>query len=258
MSHGSFAGRSVLVTGAASGIGAAAAQRFAAEGASVCLADIDLTGCRRIADRIGAAGQTAIVAKVDVSKAEDNVHVVELVIAEFGKLDVAFLNAGYRGAAGGLGKLALDEFDRVIRTNLYGCFYGLAALWSRIESGGAIVVTASIAGLQGLSENPAYSASKHGIIGLVQSTAEAFAARSVRVNAICPGNVSTPMLGFPQSDDLTEPEQLLQPPFGGMSNTQHIAEVALFLASHRAAAVNGAAYVVDAGWTSIAGSPSPS
>ncbi len=258
MTDASFAGKAVLVTGAASGIGAAAAQRFAAEGAHVCLADVDLIGCRRVADRIHAAGRSAIIVKADVSSASDNVELVERVITEFGRLDIAFLNAGYRGRADGFARLDLGEFDRVIKTNLYGCFYGIAALFSRIEDGGAIVVTASIAGLQGLSENPAYSASKHGIIGLVRSAAEAFASRKVRINAICPGNVSTPMLGYPQSDDLLDPQRLQQPAFGGMSTAQHVAEVALFLASQRAAGVSGAAHVVDAGWTAVVGSPSPS
>jgi NAD(P)-dependent dehydrogenase (short-subunit alcohol dehydrogenase family) len=253
-----FDGKSVLVTGAASGIGAAAAQRFAADGGRVCLADTDLAGCDRIATLIRNAGGKAATVRADVSNAEDNVHMIDRTVEAFGNIDIAFLNAGYRGGVGGFGRLDLNTFDRVIRTNLYGCFYGMTALYSRIETGGAVVVTASIAGLRGLPENPAYSASKHGILGLVRSAAAAYAARGVRINAICPGNVSTPMLGFPQTDALVDPDALSIPEFRGMSTPQHIAEVALFLASGRAAAINGAAYVVDAGWTAVAGSQSPS
>jgi NAD(P)-dependent dehydrogenase (short-subunit alcohol dehydrogenase family) len=253
-----FEGSAVLVTGAASGIGAAAAQRFAAEGAQVCLADRDVAGAERVAALVRKAGGEAMTMEVDVGDAGANVHMIEQTIATFGKLDVAFLNAGYRGGLGGFDQLDLDAFDRVLRTNLYGCLYGIAALYSRLETGGAVVVTASIAGLRGLPENPAYAASKHGILGLVRSASGAFAERGLRINAVCPGNVSTPMLGFAQSDDLADPDSLAMPPSRGTSSPQHIAEVALFLASKRAAAINGASTVVDAGWTAVVGSHFPS
>jgi NAD(P)-dependent dehydrogenase (short-subunit alcohol dehydrogenase family) len=249
-------GKAVIVTGAASGVGAAAAQRFAAEGALVCLADVDAAGIGRVAALITKAGGKAIAVKTDVSKPDDNERLMDRAVGEFRRLDVVFLNAGQLGGFDGFAGLTLEDFDRILRTNLYGCFHGLKSAYARIERGGAVVVTSSIAGLQGLSENPAYAASKHGILGLVRSASQAFAGRRVRVNAICPGGILTPMAGVPQSDDIVAPEGLAMADYRGMSSAQQVAELALFLASSRASAITGAAYVIDAGWTATIGSSS--
>jgi NAD(P)-dependent dehydrogenase (short-subunit alcohol dehydrogenase family) len=254
----SFGGSAVIVTGAASGIGAAAAQRFAAEGASVCLADRDLRGAERVAALCVKLGQKAIALEVDVSKAADNQRMIAKTIAAFGRINVAYLNAGYLGPLTGFDAVDEQMFDRIIQTNLYGCFHGIRALYPKIERGGAIAVTASIAGLQGLPENPAYAASKHGVLGLVRSYSAAFAAKNVRINAICPGGVATPMIGIPQSDALQDPDKLQMPDFRGTSSAQQVAELALFLCSTRASAITGASYVVDAGWTAVLGPQSTS
>jgi NAD(P)-dependent dehydrogenase (short-subunit alcohol dehydrogenase family) len=251
-----FEGKSVLVTGASSGIGAATAQRFAAEGASVCLADRDRAGLDRVVGLVAKSGGTAVTVEVDISRLDDNARMVRRALDTFGKIDVAFLDAGYLGTLGGFDQVDFAGFDRIIQTNLYGCFYGIKSLYPKMERNGAIVVTASIAGLQGLPENPAYAASKHGVVGLVRSSAAALAARGVRINAICPGAVSTPMIGAPQSDVLVPPDSLAAPDYRGVSAPQHVAELALFLASARAAAVTGASYTIDAGWTATLG-PQP-
>lgn len=246
-----FDGKSVLVTGAASGIGAAAAQRFAAEGAAVCVADSNAGGIERVRSLIERAGGRAIAAAVDIGRSEDNLAMVAKTVAAFGRLDAVFLNAGILGGMAGFDTITPELFDKVIRTNLFGVFYGLKSVLPAIAPGGAVVVTASTAGLFGLAENPAYSASKHGIVGLVRSAAAAYAVKGVRVNAICPGGVATPMAGVPQSDALVDPSDLAMPAYGGTSSAQHVAELALFLASSRASAITGACHVIDVGWTSV-------
>ncbi len=244
-----LAGKVALVTGAASGIGPAAARRFAEEGAAVALVDRDAAGLHRVAELIAAAGGRSLVVTADIASAADNSRMVAEARRVFGRLDIAFLNAGILGPMGGFASLTAEAFDTVLRTNLYGCFHALKALFDAIADDGAIVVTASTAGLAGLPDAPAYSTAKHGIIGLVQSSAAAFAARNVRINAICPGGVATPMAGAAQSDNLVAPEVLRMPPFGGMSSAQHVAELALFLASSRSSAMTGASIAIDVGWT---------
>ena len=238
-----FTGKTVLVTGGASGIGRAAAIRFAQEGAAVTVADINLEGAQAVAAEIG---QAARAIGADVASAADNARMARLATGAGGGLDVVFLNAGYLGPMDGFE--ATDEalFDRHIAINLKGVFLGLKATLPLITSGGAVVVTASAAGVIGLAESPAYTAAKHGVIGLVKAAAPAFAAHGARINAICPGSVETPMLGAADSPILP-PGALGRVPLRGMGSAQHVAEVALWLSSPAAGFVNGQAHIVDAG-----------
>lgn len=238
-----FAGKSVLVTGGASGIGRAAAIRFAQEGARVCVADLNGEGAAAVASEIG--GNTVWV-RADISTAQGNTDMVAAAVGGGGALDIAFLNAGYLGPMGGFE--ATDEalFDRHLAINLKGVFLGLKAVHGVIADGGAVVVTASTAGILGLHESPAYSASKHGVIGLVKASTPAFAARGARINAICPGGVETPMMGG-SDQAIVSPDALQRVPLRGMGSAQHVAEAALWLASPAAAFVNGQAHVVDGG-----------
>lgn len=244
-----LAGKVALVTGAGSGIGAAAARRFAEEGAAVCLVDLHADPAGKVAAEIRERGGQALALAADISKEADNTAMIAGAVEKFGRLDIAYLNAGILGPMAGFEALTLGDFDRILRTNLYGCFHGLKALSATLADGGAIVVTASVAGILGLKENPAYSASKHGILGLVKSTAPAFAKRHIRINAICPGGVATPMAGVMEAPAILPPGALTQPDFGGMALPQQVAELALFLASSRASAITGACYVIDAGLT---------
>ena len=237
-----FQGKVALVTGGASGIGRAAAIRFAQEGARVFVADMNLAGAEAVAAEIGAA---ASAIQVDISDFAGNQAMVDAVIAAAGRLDVAFLNAGFYGAAQGLDTIDEALFDRLVAINLKGTFGGIKAVQPVIASGGAVVVTASAAGVIGHPDNPAYSAAKHGIVGLVKSCVTAFAERGARINAICPGGVLTPLIGVPDGP-IIAPEDLQRVPLRGMGSAQHVAEVALWLASPAAGFVNGQAQVVDA------------
>ena len=245
-----FAGKSVIVTGAASGIGKAAAYRFADEGAKVCVADLNIAGAETVAQALKDKGAEACATKVDVSVKDDNDRMVAETVAAFGGLDAAFLNAGYYGPGTSFFDEDVTAFDRIIAINLRGCFLGIRAVAKAIRSGGAIVVTGSTGGIMGLGINPAYSASKHGLIGLVRSAAEPLAERGVRINAILPGGVNTPLNFGEMVDTYYPPEELKMPPFRGYGESQHIAEFALFLASPRAAFINGGAHVADGGLTS--------
>jgi len=237
-----FAGKVALVTGGASGIGRAASIRFAQDGARVFVADLNLAGAEAVATEIG---ESARAIQVDIADAASNRAMVDAVIAGAGRLDIAFLNAGYYGMADGLDTVDEALFDRLIAINLKGTFNGIKAVVPVIAAGGAVVVTASAAGVIGHPANPAYSAAKHGIVGLVKSCVDAFAARGARINAICPGGVLTPLIGVADVAILP-PDDLDRVPNRGMGGAQHVAEVALWLASPAAGFVNGQAQVVDA------------
>lgn len=237
-----FAGKVALVTGGASGIGRAAAIRFAEEGARVFCADLNLAGAQKVAAEIGDA---ASAVQVDVADYASNQAMVAQVIEAAGQLDIAFLNAGYYGEADGLDTVDEALFDRLIAINLKGTFNGIKAVQPVIAQGGAVVVTASAAGLVGHPGNPAYSAAKHGIIGLVKSCVDAFGARGARINAICPGGVETPLIGAPDVD-IVPVDQLPRVANRGMGRAQHVAEVALWLSSPGAGFITGQAQALDA------------
>jgi NAD(P)-dependent dehydrogenase (short-subunit alcohol dehydrogenase family) len=244
-----YKGKSVLITGGASGIGKAAAVRWADEGAKVCIADMDIPRAETVAEEIRARGGTAFATKVDVSSKEDNDRMVAEASERHGGLDVAFLNAGYYGPGTSFFDDDISAFDRIIAINLRGCFLGIRAAGRTIRPGGAIVVTGSTGGILGLANNPAYSASKHGLIGLIRSAAEPLAEKGIRINAILPGGVNTPLNFGEMVDTYVPPDELKAPAYRGYGESQHIAEFALFLASPRAAFSNGAAHVVDGGLT---------
>jgi NAD(P)-dependent dehydrogenase (short-subunit alcohol dehydrogenase family) len=246
----SFDGKAILITGGASGIGKAAAFRFADEGGAITVADLDIDRATKVTEAIVAKGGKAIATKADIASEADNERIVAETVAAFGGIDVAFLNAGFYGPGTSFFDDDVAGFDRIIAINLRGTFLGIRAAGKAIKPGGAIVVTGSTGGILGLGNNPAYSASKHGVIGLVRSAAEPLAEKGIRINAILPGGVNTPM-NFENVEDIyVPPDELKQPAFRGYAEAQHIAEFALFLASARSAYSTGAAHVVDGGLTS--------
>jgi NAD(P)-dependent dehydrogenase (short-subunit alcohol dehydrogenase family) len=246
MSAQLFEGKAILVTGGGSGIGRAASQRLAQEGASVAVADLDGARAEETAALIDRAGGRAIAIAADISSEAATVAMFDKTEQAFGGIDQAFLNAGMLQRYMPFEEVTLELFDRILAVNLRGVFLGLQQARGRLRTHGACVVTASAAGLIGFSEAAAYATSKHGVLGLVRSAARAFSERGLRVNAICPGNVLTPMNGVPQDNAIRE--KLEDPEYRGGLSAQHVAEVALFLLSRRSAGINGHAQVVDAGF----------
>ncbi len=239
---GQFSGKVAVVTGAASGIGRAAAIRFAQEGARVFCADLNLAGAQAVAADIGG---DAAALHLDVADYASNQAMAAQVMEQAGRLDIAFLNAGLYGAADGLETVDEALFDKLIAVNLKGAYNGIKAVQPVIAEGGAVIVTASAAGVIGHPANPAYSAAKHGVVGLVKSCVDAFAARGARINALCPGGVETPLIGAPDVAIVASAD-LPRVPLRGMGRAQHVAEVALWLASPASGFITGQAQVLDA------------
>jgi NAD(P)-dependent dehydrogenase (short-subunit alcohol dehydrogenase family) len=180
-----------LITGAASGFGAAVARRLTAAGARVVLADIDEAGGRAVAEEVGGR-----FVRCDVRKPEDSVRAVAAAEQEYGRLDIAFLNAGVASKEGKLAEIPLEEYTRVVEINLGGVYFGAQAALPALRraGGGAIVATASLAGLIPMGIDPLYTLTKHAVVGLTRSLAEQFKDEGITVNAICPGFADTKII----------------------------------------------------------------
>jgi len=243
-----FAGKVALVTGAASGIGRAAAELFAARGAKVAVADIQADGGRETVARIERAGGTALFIQTDVSSEPAVAAMVETTIQRLGGLHCAFNNAGYGGRYLPFQEVPLEEWNRTIAvtlTSVFLCMKHEIAHMAR-AGGGAIVNTASGAGFVPAPGMPAYTAAKHGVLGLTKGAAKEFAAHKIRVNAICPGVTDTPMMqGFIGGDAALEKLMLDTLPFGRMGRPEEMAEAAVWLCSDAASFVSGDSMLVD-------------
>jgi len=244
-------GKVALVTGAAQGIGAETARAFARSGARVVVADIHLEGCERTAKEIRDAGGEAIAIQVDVSKEAEVAAMVRKVVDTYGRLDCAFNNAGTEGRLGLLTDLTEEQWDLVLNTNLKGVWLCMKHELAQMvgQKSGAIVNTASLAGLMGIAAAPAYVASKHGIIGLTKSAALGAAPQGVRVNAVCPAAIQTPMLHrFYGTDPAVLAQAAAEHPLGRFGQPEDIAAAVLWLCSEAASFVTGHALPVDGGF----------
>ncbi len=185
-----------LVTGAGSGIGEAVAQLFAANGASVVLADTDVDGASRTLALIGSSGGKGVVVRTDVSNPDQSEHLVATTLQAFGRLDIAVNNAGIAGPAALVGDHPIDGWNQVIGINLNGVFYGMRYQIPAMlkNGGGSIVNMASILGKVGFPMSSAYASAKHGVIGLSETAACEYATQGIRVNAVGPGFIQTPLL----------------------------------------------------------------
>jgi NAD(P)-dependent dehydrogenase (short-subunit alcohol dehydrogenase family) len=243
-------GKVSLVTGAASGIGAASALAFAAAGAAVAVCDRDLAGAEATAKLIGEAGGTACAIGVDVTDLAQVDAMVERVLAAFGRLDCAHNNAGITGPSALTGEYDPQAWELVLAVNLTGVFHCVRAeLPALLQSGGgAIVNTASFSGLVAVSRIPAYVASKHGVVGLTKAVAVEYGRRGVRVNAVCPGSTRTPMVdGFSGGDSKVQDAMAGASPMRRLAEPEEIARAVVWLCSDEASFVNGHAMAVDGG-----------
>lgn len=253
---GRLTGKRTIITGAASGIGRASARLFAREGAQLLLADWVEEGLLQTQALVAADGGKALVQRMDAGKERDVVALVERAVAELGGLDVCFANAGITGSAWLITDTTVESFEEVLRVNLLGPFLAIkhaSAQMHKQGTGGSIVCTASVAGLRAGAGPLAYSASKAGVINLVQSAANMLGGTNIRVNAVCPGLIETgmtkPLFDYARAKGSEGKIGQLNP-LARAGQPEEIAQAALFVASDEASYVNGHALVVDGGLTS--------
>ena len=255
MSEGIHAGKRTIVTGGGSGIGRATTKLLASEGARVCVADLDLAGAESVAKEIQEAGGEAFAFAMDTRDVGQNEAAVKATGERFGGVDLVHLNAGI-GEASSVIDGDVEVWDRVIAVNLRGVFLGMRAAAPALiaSGGGAIVATASVAGLVGGSMMPSYFASKHGVLGLVKSAAAEFAPHGIRVNAVCPGVIDTPLLGPAHGvEAITQGILARGHLLNRVGQPEEVAQLVSFLLSSRSSFMTGSAYTVDGGMTATLG-----
>lgn len=244
-----FQNKTILITGGSSGIGQATAVAFAERGANVMIADIgDPTATF---DKIRAIGGNASAMPCDVSKEADVKAVIDRTLAVFGSLDYAFNNAGVEGATKPLHEITEADWSRTVDINLKGVWlcmkYEIPAMLAR--SKGSIVNCASIAGLVGFQGAAAYVASKHGLVGLTRTAALENAKQNIRINAVCPGVIHTPMIDrYTHGDSQLEAQLAAGEPMGRIGQPEEIAGAVVWLCSDASSFVTGQAIAVDGGW----------
>ena len=244
-----FTDRVAFITGAASGIGRAAAIAFATEGARVAILDRSADALRTVEASVKEAGGEVLAIACDVSSPDQVEGAIKQIVDRFGRLDIAFNNAGVENKAAPVHEIDLAEWDRIIGINLRGTFLCMKhELAQMVKQGrGVVVNTSSGAGIRGVAGGAAYAASKHAIIGLTRSAALDYAKQNIRVNAVLPGNIETPMMDRFTGGDIQKAIDL--EPVGRLGKPEEIAEAVLWMASDLGGFVTGAATVIDGGWS---------
>ena len=250
--NSSFENKVALVTGAASGMGLATAKAFAEAGAAVALADVNEAAVHSAAEDLMAAGHKAIGIRCNVADEPEVAAMVEQTVSTFGRLDAAFNNAGIQSPAVEMADVSGDVFDRINAINLRGVWSCMKyeLLQMRVQGSGAIVNCSSLGGLVGVPGRAAYHAAKHGVLGLTKSAALEYAARGIRINAVCPGIINTPMVaGMLVGEEEVMKEMMKDVPIGRLGRADEIAAAVLWLCGPGASFVIGHALAVDGGYT---------
>ncbi|WP_022871845.1 SDR family NAD(P)-dependent oxidoreductase [Nesterenkonia alba] len=250
----SFEGRVALITGAGSGIGAACAKDLASRGAKVVVSDISADSAQHVVEEITAAGGEAASFVADSSTPEGNEGAVNFAVETYGKLNYAVNNAGIGGNPAPAGEVDLDDWLRVININLNGVLYGMRyqipAMLQAGASESAIVNMASIHGSVAAPGNGAYTASKHGVVGLTKNAAAEYGAQGLRINSIGPGYIWTPLLEN-NLDEQTIEVLKTKHPLGRLGTSEEVASLTRFLLSDEASFITGSYHLVDGGYTAV-------
>lgn len=243
-------GKVALVTGASSGIGRAIAQALAREGARVVVSDVNHQGGQATVNLLRAAGGDAQFEPADVGNPEHSLALVEKTVAHYGRLDIACNNAGISGPSLPTADYPLDGWAQVININLSGVFYGMKyQIPAMLKSGGGSIINiGSILSQVGFANAPAYTAAKHGVLGLSRCAALEYGAQGLRVNTVGPAFIHTPMISSFEQDPAVNAALLAAHPVGRLGQAEEVAELVVWLASNRASFVTGAYYPVDGGY----------
>jgi NAD(P)-dependent dehydrogenase (short-subunit alcohol dehydrogenase family) len=254
MADQSYAGKSVLVTGAAGGIGRAAALGFGRAGARVVVADIGTAGGEETVALIRQAGGEAVFVKTDVSREAEVEALIAQAVATYGRLDCAFNNAGIEEESKPLADADEVLFDRIMSVNVKGVWLCMKHEIRQMlkQGGGAIVNTASVAGLVGAPLQPIYAASKHAVVGMTKTAAAEYGKAGIRINSVCPGIIRTPMLDRALEREPRREKSIVKVhPVGRLGEAEEIANAAIWLCSDAASFVTGHQLAVDGGLTAV-------